>query len=166
MPGAEILRWSLLTSSDLQRDVEFGMSVYEPFGIAQLESLTFGGICVVSNVCGCAGFVNDVTDGAGCENVIIADYTDISHYQCNEIDELIYNENLLRKQVEEDLSKRLAIMICSRIAENDLETEKLLRSGFALAADMSWETVVSKYVLKSISKAVDAAEQKLTEIIS
>ena len=154
-------------------DVEFGMSIYEPFGIAQLESLTFGGICVVSNVCGCAGFVNDVTDGAGCENVIIADYTDISHYHYNEIDkfiyevdELIYNENLLRKHVEEDLSKRLAIMICSRIAENDLEAEKLLKSGFALAADMSWETVVNKYVLKSISKAVNAAEQKLTKIIS
>ena len=27
-------------------DVEFGQSIYEPFGIAQLEPLTFGGICV------------------------------------------------------------------------------------------------------------------------
>ena len=44
-------------------DVEFGQSIYEPFGIAQLEPLTFGGICVVSNVCGCAGFLRDVTGG-------------------------------------------------------------------------------------------------------
>ncbi|MHC5087417.1 MAG: glycosyltransferase family protein, partial [Planctomycetota bacterium] len=35
-------------------DVEFGQSIYEPFGIAQLEPLTFGGICVLTNVCGCA----------------------------------------------------------------------------------------------------------------
>ncbi|MDP7348125.1 MAG: class I SAM-dependent methyltransferase, partial [Phycisphaeraceae bacterium] len=38
-------------------DVEFGMSVYEPFGIAQVEPLSFGAICLISNVCGCAGFV-------------------------------------------------------------------------------------------------------------
>lgn len=145
-------------------DVEFGMSIYEPFGIAQLEPLTFGGICVVSNVCGCAGFVNDVTGGASCANVIIADYTDVSYQKHEEIDELIYNENMLRKQVETDLSKKLAMMICSRIAENDTEAEQLLRSGYELASNMSWETVVSRYVLKSISKAVNATEQNLTKI--
>ena len=37
-------------------DVEFGQSIYEPFGIAQVEPISFGGICVFSNVCGCAGF--------------------------------------------------------------------------------------------------------------
>jgi len=40
-------------------DVEFGQSIYEPFGIAQLEPLTFGGICVFSSVCGCSGFLRD-----------------------------------------------------------------------------------------------------------
>jgi hypothetical protein len=52
-----------LTFTDLRMgtDVELGMSTYEPFGISQLEPLTFGGICVISSVCGCAGFVRDVT---------------------------------------------------------------------------------------------------------
>jgi len=40
-------------------DLEFGQSIYEPFGIAQLEPLTFGGICVFSSVCGCSGFLRD-----------------------------------------------------------------------------------------------------------
>jgi hypothetical protein len=31
-------------------DVEFGQSIYEPFGIAQVEPIIFGGICVFSNV--------------------------------------------------------------------------------------------------------------------
>ena len=35
-------------------DIEFGQSIYEPFGIAQLEPLSFGGMCVITNVCGCA----------------------------------------------------------------------------------------------------------------
>ena len=38
-------------------DAEFGQSIYEPFGIAQVEPISFGGICVFTNVCGCAGFV-------------------------------------------------------------------------------------------------------------
>ena len=38
-------------------DLEFGQSIYEPFGIAQLEPLPSGSLCVVSDVCGCLGFV-------------------------------------------------------------------------------------------------------------
>src|SRR5438128_12392592 len=57
-------------------DVEFGQSIYEPFGIAQVEPISFGGICVFSNVCGCAGFVEKAAGGAT-PNVIIADYTNL-----------------------------------------------------------------------------------------
>jgi len=41
-------------------DLEFGQSIYEPFGIAQVEPLSFGTLCCVSNVCGCVGFVEKV----------------------------------------------------------------------------------------------------------
>src|SRR5258706_1678203 len=46
-------------------DVEFGQSIYEPFGIAQVEPISFGGICVFSNVCGCAGFVERAAEKIG-----------------------------------------------------------------------------------------------------
>ncbi len=44
---------------DIRRgsDVEFGQSIYEPFGIAQVEPVNFGAIACVSNVCGCIGFL-------------------------------------------------------------------------------------------------------------
>ena len=44
---------------DIRRgsDVEFGQSIYEPFGIAQVEPVNFGAIACVSNVCGCVGFL-------------------------------------------------------------------------------------------------------------
>ncbi len=57
-------------------DAEFGQSIYEPFGIAQVEPISFGGICVFSNVCGCAGFVEKAA-GGDTPNVIVADYTDL-----------------------------------------------------------------------------------------
>ena len=39
-------------SMDIRKgaDVEFGQSIYEPFGIAQFEPLTFGAICVATNL--------------------------------------------------------------------------------------------------------------------
>src|SRR5437588_11530906 len=63
-------------------DVEFGQSIYEPFGIAQVEPISFGGICVYSNVCGCAGLVDHAAGvPAGTPdatpNAIVADYTDL-----------------------------------------------------------------------------------------
>src|SRR5215218_1253653 len=44
-------------------DAEFGQSIYEPFGIAQVEPISLGGICVYTNVCGCAGFVAKAAGG-------------------------------------------------------------------------------------------------------
>ncbi|MCL2063308.1 MAG: hypothetical protein FWG98_02915 [Candidatus Cloacimonetes bacterium] len=38
----------------LASDAEFGMSIYEPFGIAQIETIPFGGIAIMTKVCGSA----------------------------------------------------------------------------------------------------------------
>ena len=45
--------------SDIRRgsDLEFGQSIYEPFGISQIEPVQFGALSCVSSVCGCIGFV-------------------------------------------------------------------------------------------------------------
>lgn len=44
---------------DIRRgsDLEFGQSIYEPFGISQIEPVQFGALSCVSSVCGCIGFV-------------------------------------------------------------------------------------------------------------
>ena len=46
-------------------DVELGQSIYEPFGIAQIEPMSYGAISVVSDICGCVGFVDHVADRSG-----------------------------------------------------------------------------------------------------
>ena len=54
-------------------DLEFGQSIYEPFGIAQVEPVPYGALCVVSSACGCVGFARRAsTDHAS--PVIEADY--------------------------------------------------------------------------------------------
>lgn len=133
-------------------DVEFGQSIYEPFGIAQVEPLTFGGICVFSSVCGCAGFVKDITDGHDVRNVIIADYTNLQAHADSDIEELLQIDRQARDIIEASQSEKVAMQICSRLPKNEAEMDTMVRTGYELAKNMSWDVVVRNYLLPSLEK--------------
>jgi glycosyltransferase involved in cell wall biosynthesis len=141
-------------------DVEFGQSIYEPFGIAQLEPLSFGGICVVTNVCGCAGFVNDVTSGESVKNVIIADYTELNGLGDRDIEDLQQIGKAERDEIEHKISEKIALEICARLPKNDDELDSMIKGGYELAKHMSWEQVAENYVLKSLRKATKKKRQR------
>ncbi|MCK4752442.1 MAG: hypothetical protein KAS75_03275 [Planctomycetes bacterium] len=134
-------------------DVEFGQSIYEPFGIAQLEPLTFGGICVFSSVCGCAGFVRDITAGEDVENVIIADYTDLDNLGYFNVDDMLHIGQPMRNRIEDYVSDRVAMQICSRLPKNKSEIDKMIGTGYELAKHMSWDVVVKDYLLNHLDEA-------------
>jgi len=142
---------------DIRRgsDVEFGQSIYEPFGIAQLEPLTFGGICVFSSVCGCSGFLRDITCGEAIKNIIIADYTNLGMHDFTEIEDLLQIDRAVRDRIEASESEKVAMQICSRLPKNDAEIESMIQAGFELAKNMSWDIVVNDYLLSSLQKKPD-----------
>jgi hypothetical protein len=131
-------------------DVEFGQSIYEPFGIAQLEPLTFGGICVFSSVCGCLGFLRDVTGGQDVQNVIVADYTNLETHDYVDIEDLLQINRPVRDEIEAIQSEKVAMHICSRLPKNEPEVESMVHSGYELAKNMSWDMVVNNYLLNSL----------------
>ncbi len=135
-------------------DVEFGQSIYEPFGIAQLEPLCFGGLCVVTNVCGCAGFVRAISGGKPVANVITADYTELNGDAGLEIEEMLRIDRAYRDRIEHKISGKVALEICARLPKTDQEADRMIKSGYELARHMGWDAVVQKYVLKSLNKAV------------
>jgi glycogen synthase len=135
-------------------DVEFGQSIYEPFGIAQLEPLSFGGICVVSSVCGCAGFVADTAGEEGAKNVVVADYTRLNGHNSDKIETLLKIDGSVRKQIEQNVSEKVAMQVCSRLAKSEAETEDMIKTGFALAKNMSWNEVVKNYLLPTLQKVL------------
>ena len=139
---------------DIRRgtDVEFGLSIYEPFGIAQLEPLTFGGICVITNVCGCAGFLRDVAGPEGVKNVIVADFTRIDTARFPDVEDMLQIDRSVRDSIEQAEAERVAMQICSRLPKNDADIESMINTGYALAKDMSWDTVVNNYLLPSLQK--------------
>jgi len=144
-------------------DVEFGLSIYEPFGIAQLEALTFGGICVISSVCGCTGFVRDASNGNNLKNIIIADYTDLADHCLANIKNPLDIDQTIRSRTEQLVSKNITQQICSTLPKTESEVENLIQKGYHLARHMSWDTVVQKYLLKIFQKtdhAISAAHNR------
>ncbi len=131
-------------------DVEFGQSIYEPFGIAQLEPLTFGGICVISSVCGCSGFVRDTTGGEGLRNVIVADYTNLEGRTYADIEDMLQIDRSVRDQIETNESAKIAMQICSRLAKSDEEIESMIQAGYNVAKEMNWDVIVRDYLLESL----------------
>jgi hypothetical protein len=132
-------------------DVEFGQSVYEPFGISQFEPLTFGAICVASNVCGCTGFLRDVTGGRAVKNVILADYTNLGDHEYEDIEDLVQIDKMVRDRIEAAEAARIAAEIVARLPQNETELAEMIREGHRLARNMSWDVVVKTYLLNNLS---------------
>jgi len=148
-------------------DVEFGQSIYEPFGIAQLEPLAFGGICVVSSVSGCAGFVRDATAGKNIKNIIIADYTKLNSGRFADIKKgpkkqknafgnpnPLHIDQSVRDRIEASESEGIAKQIIQRLPESKSQIKSMIQTGYSLAQNMSWDVVVKNYLLPSLQKVL------------
>jgi hypothetical protein len=142
-------------------DVEFGQSIYEPFGIAQFEPLTFGGICVATNFCGCTGFLKDIADVEKIRNVIIADYTNLETQNYADIEDLLQIDRMVRNQIEARVSEKVAKEVISRLPQNESEIESMIETGFELAKNMSWDMAVRNYLLVSLQKALDKQHSRI-----
>ncbi len=142
-------------------DVEFGMSIYEPFGIAQLEALSVGGLCVISNVCGCAGFVDDATEGQSSPNVIVADFTDIPKPR-PPAKNLLAIDRVFRDKVEDRVTRVVADDLLKRLPNTPEDKAKLVESGYELASRMTWEVIARNYFLPAIDRACQ--KQRVFEI--
>jgi hypothetical protein len=138
-------------------DVEFGQSIYEPFGIAQLEPLTFGGLCVFSGVCGCSGFVSDAMAGIrtgsvnGTKNTLVADYTAVDG-QFPQLSDLVKINRNVRDQIEARVSGEVAEEILELLPKSEAGIKKMVENGYRIAQNMSWDVVVEKYLLPSLKK--------------
>lgn len=142
-------------------DAEFGQSIYEPFGIAQVEPISFGGICVFSECCGCAGFVAHATDGKPTPNVIVADYTDLPQKSLRP-EQLMSIGQAERDQLEHEVAAKVAKDLIERLPRTPAEFEQFIERGYELAQKMSWDVVARDYVLPGISRAAKA--QRLKQI--
>ena len=140
---------------DIRRgsDLEFGQSIYEPFGIAQVEPLSFGALCVISNVCGCAGFIGQVAPPDQ-RNVIIADYTTlppgVADGGCQAA---LGIGRAQRDEIEAASARRVAAEIMARLPRTSKAMAQMIKEGYRISRKMSWEVVVADYLLPGLKRA-------------
>jgi len=142
-----------MTFADIRRgtDVEFGLSAYEPFGISQFEALSFGAICVVSNVCGCMGFARRVAEGVDCDCILEGDFLQAAEGWS--IESLLEMPTERRYSIESAETARLAEALIGLLPRDAEAMERQMRQGYQLARKMSWECVVRDYFLPALGHA-------------
>ena len=137
-------------------DVEFGQSIYEPFGIAQLEPLSFGAICVYTNICGCAGAVRKALGGKTSPLLIEANYTQLPENEYD-LEALLKIGQVERNNIEILNSNYVAKNIFSALPVDDAQREKYLEMGYKLSLKMSWDNVVKDQFIPGIKRAIKKA---------
>ncbi|MGA2497507.1 MAG: hypothetical protein ABSH20_07185, partial [Tepidisphaeraceae bacterium] len=130
-------------------------------GIAQVEPISFGGICIFSNVCGCAGFIDKVTGSQPTPNVIVADYTAL-HDRDIRPEHLLSVGRAQRNQIEHEVAEQVAHQLIDRLPHTPREFTEFIDRGYDLAKHMSWDAVARDYVLPGINRAAKA--QRLTQV--
>ncbi len=140
---------------DIRRasDVEFGLSLYEPFGISPLETLTYGGLCAISTTCGCTGFVRQAAGNRAPANVILANYIE-GVRRPRALRDVLSVENAERRDVERRVAEQIAEQILKRLPSNDAEREAMMKSGYELARKMGWDAVSERFVMPAIRRAL------------
>jgi hypothetical protein len=141
-------------------DAEFGQSIYEPFGIAQVEPISFGGICVFTHLCGCAGFVRQAATAAGntageSPNAIEVNYTQLPKpMQGHSVADLLRMDRVTRDEIEQEIAGDVAAELFKRLPRTQEDFARLIASGAKLGAEMSWDAVAKNYVLPGMDRAM------------
>jgi len=133
-------------------DIEFGMATYEPFGISPLEPLGCGALCLISSVCGCKGFVDDATQGQGCDNVIGGDFTALPGDVPRDLDRLKEIGQHERDHVESRVASEIADTIIERLPDDDKARQKLIDTGQTLVQQMGWDAVCEHQLLPLLER--------------
>ena len=125
----------------LGTDVEIGLSIYEPFGIAPLEPFSSGTVCVLSDASGCAlhlaelqrrGFVSD-------ECFVIGKFTDVTR-DPSEVD---------LNRLSEVETKAYAEMVWELGRKLAKPREERLRAAQQVMPHLSWATA-TRYLLDAM----------------
>ncbi len=131
--------------SDLRiaSDMELGMSIYEPFGIAQIETVPYGGIAVVSRACGCAFLLEK---GWKNENIKAFHIIDFAENLKKEYPWATLTSDQ-RSIIEKQIIKREVKQIFKKIPKTDKEREKLFNICQRETSYLEWEDIC-KGILK------------------
>lgn len=129
----------------LASDAELGFSIYEPFGIAQIETIPFGGVSLLSSSCGSAGLLQSAFEDAPIKPFYVLDYISAGKKLSYSA---LKNLNIERRtQMEDEIITRHAKAIFDVLPHTDEQREQYLLNAHKYAHRLSWEAQAQKYIL-------------------
>lgn len=130
----------------LASDIEFGLSIYEPFGIAQLETLPYGGIPLISSSCGSSQLIRKNLDD---RDYLIIDFTEVPdsfrELLKSKHDFLSVNQGM-RNQVESELCRKAAPRLIKILPKNNSERKARFKRLSKESEQFSWEHVTQRII--------------------
>lgn len=149
-----------MTIAELRQatDVEFGMATYEPFGISPFEPLGAGALCVISSVCGCRAFLEEVTAGEGAPNVLVADFTELD--APHTIEQLKAMTRSERDAIERREARRVAQTLIQRLPQTDAQRGDLIDRGQQLVRQMDWDDVCRDHLIPLLTRLVNTTPEQ------
>ena len=138
--GSRLPEGTTFADLRLASDAEFGMSIYEPFGIAQIETIPFGGIAVLSQVCGSAFLLEKAFKDEKLKPYFIFDFTK-NHSIDNKEDLLNLNEEM-REKIEKEIIKKQVSKVYNIIPKTEKERKKMFTICQNNMVKLSWDEVI------------------------
>lgn len=139
-------------------DIELGFSIYEPFGIAQLETIPFGGYACLSTSCGSYYLLNSVFSTQDNKNSISKNIPFVgfdfieegkAFLKKNTLDPLSLNKDT-RFEIENKLFNRVTGEIVNILPKSDSERTSLLYNFQNISNRIGWENI-SENVIRNLS---------------
>jgi hypothetical protein len=131
----------------LASDAEFGLSIYEPFGIAQIETVPFGGVAILSSACGSARFLADKFKSSPIKPYYIVDYIAAGRrIGYNVLKSLTIRQ---RTEMERQILSKHAKSIFEVLPLTTAKREQYLLNAHEYGRGISWESSAQGYVLSA-----------------
>ena len=126
-------------------DAEFGFSIYEPFGIAQIETIPFGGVSILSSSCGAAVFLQEKFKDAAIKPFYILDYIAAGRKMSyRALRNLTVQQ---RSDMENQILSKHVKHIFDILPLNWDKRQQYLLNAQKYASRISWEASARNYVL-------------------
>jgi hypothetical protein len=128
-------------------DAEFGFSVYEPFGIAEIETIPFGGTAILSSSCGCASLLQGVFADAPLRPFYVLDFIGAAGGMTVEVLDKLTKDQ--RNTIERSLLSEHARSILDLLPTSEEKRMTYLENALKYASQLSWENAAKGYLLGS-----------------
>jgi glycosyltransferase involved in cell wall biosynthesis len=142
--GRRVPQGSSVRDLRVASDMEFGLSVYEPFGIAQVETLPYGGLPLISSACGCATLLEESLDP---EDFLVLDFTRIptkfsNAFQSKQDFKAMTRQ--MRDLIEAEVCRQGAPLIAQALPGQDRDRRRRYDRMQERAGELDWEHAASR----------------------